>query len=431
MARSSWILLIGLVATVFSSQGSEPVVIRVPLDESWEVGIDQLVSRVAARAGVSVDRTAASLRLPLDGLAGALTRRFLNQCLGSDVTISVQARELIVSLPPEQLAPSQLPALRDRLNDLARQARDEAQRRMSALGMHANPSYRPNDPQRPTVCLIHGLNSTSRVFVHMVGPLEEAGFGVVFYNFPYNRDLDATARAFGKDWLAFREKMGERRPWAIVTHSMGGLLARWYVEADPRYAHDVSDLIMIAPPNHGSDLSGAQALLQLIQGVKAVNQEQASALAKLSDGLGAAAEDLTPGSAFLRALNQHPRREGVRYHILAGDAGPLNPTTRDQIEAQLRVLTRGKGLIGGLARFATGEVTARLDEMTEGSGDGCVAVASTRLDGVADHQTIHANHVELIRGPLFYPDPGPVACMPFVLRWLDSGRGVPKDAVRP
>ena len=38
--------------------------------------------------------------------------------------------------------------------------------------------------------------------------------------------------------------------------------------------------------------------------------------------------------------------------------------------------------------------------------------------GVSDHVVIHANHAELIRAPLLYPDPGPVACMPYILRWL-------------
>ena len=46
----------------------------------------------------------------------------------------------------------------------------------------------------------------------------------------------------------------------------------------------------------------------------------------------------------------------------------------------------------------------------------------TRLEGVADHVTIHANHAELIRAPLLFADPGPVACMPDVLRWLEEDR---------
>ncbi len=118
----------------------------------------------------------------------------------------------------------------------------------------------------------------------------------------------------------------------------------------------------------------------------------------------------------------------MSYHILAGDAGFLPPSTRRQIEDQVALLRRGGGLLGGLARLASGDLLARLDELSDGSGDGCVSVASTRLEGVADHVTIHANHAELIRAPLLYPDPGPVACMPYVLRWLRSsgpGRAEP------
>jgi hypothetical protein len=33
---------------------------------------------------------------------------------------------------------------------------------------------------------------------------------------------------------------------------------------------------------------------------------------------------------------------------------------------------------------------------------------------------IHANHAELIRAPLLFRDPGPVACMPYLLRWLKA-----------
>ena len=61
-----------------------------------------------------------------------------------------------------------------------------------------------------------------------------------------------------------------------------------------------------------------------------------------------------------------------------------------------------------------------LDELTDDTGDGCVAVERTRLDGAEDHVTIRANHAELIRAPLLYPDEGPVVCMPYVLRWLQA-----------
>ena len=75
-------------------------------------------------------------------------------------------------------------------------------------------------------------------------------------------------------------------------------------------------------------------------------------------------------------------------------------------------MTRNAGIFGRLTQVATADLPDMLDELTDGTGDGCVAVERTRLEGVADHVTIHANHAELIRAPLLFPDPGPVACMP-------------------
>ena len=298
--------------------------------------------------------------------------------------------------------------------------------------MHALQSYRPGDPDRPTVCLMHGLNSTSSVFRHMIGPIEDAGYGVVVYDFPYNRDLDESAAAFRRDWAGFREARGDRRPWAGVAHSMGALLARAYVEDDRAYARDVASLILIAPVNGGSNLSRAQAIHQALQGLKAVQGRPGGgdALARLGDGLGAAAEDMTPGSAFLKELNGRRRRAGVPYHTLAGRGGFLSPSARRQIEVQLGLDGR-PAMLGGLARLALGDLPAQLDEVTEGTGDGCVSVAATRLDGVEDHEAIAANHLELIRAPLLYPEPGPVACMPYVSRWLAKDLPVPKGQPAP
>jgi pimeloyl-ACP methyl ester carboxylesterase len=302
-----------------------------------------------------------------------------------------------------------------------------AERPKAAGGFRARASYQANDPARPTVCLIHGMNSSSGSFVHMIPSLEAAGFGVVVYDYRFNRDLDRLAPEFLRDWRAFRKQVGERRPWAIVTHSMGALLARWYVEGDD-YAGDVSDLLMIAPPHGGSAVARAQTLFQIIEAAQAANGPKARARVPFADGLGEAADDLLPGSAFLEALNARPRRQGVRYSILAGDRGFLTAEDRARVEARIRVLTSSGGLLGGLSRLAAGDVKRQLDELTDGTGDGCVAVASTRLEGVADHQILHADHVTLIRGPLFYPDPGPVVCMEFVLKRLEQARAAPAQA---
>ncbi len=142
--------------------------------------------------------------------------------------------------------------------------------------------------------------------------------------------------------------------------------------------------------------------------------------AHLSDGIGEAADDLLPDSPFLKALNARPRRAEVAYHILAGDSGFITPETRKRIETQARSLQKASGLLGNLTSLALGDLPSQLDEITDGTGDGCVSVASTRLEGVTDRKVLHANHVELIRGPLLFPEPGPVVCMPYVLEWLKA-----------
>ena len=296
-------------------------------------------------------------------------------------------------------------------------------RKRQAYGMRALKSYRPNQPDRPTVCLVHGLNSSSRGFVHVIPWLEEAGYGIVVYDYPFNRGIAESCRVFARDWDAFRGEVNDRLPWAIVAHSMGGLLARALVEDQARPVRDVGSLILIAPVNQGSRLAKVQTVVQLMNGLQALNGKNTTkAMMSLSDGLGQAALDMLPGSPFLSSLNRRPRRPGIRYHIVAGDRGFLTKEARAQIEGRFDLVARNSGIFGRLTQAAAADLPELLDELTDGTGDGCVSVVRTRLEGVTDHVTIHANHAELIRAPLLYADPGPVACMPDLLRWLDQDR---------
>ena len=400
--------------------------VEISLVGSGDLDLGALVERLAKATGVNLSRPRGEVTLPVVGLAGNLSRKLLADCLGPDVRIAVDRRTLVATVDPALLAPGRRAEWERRLRDLAATADREARRRLQ-YGMHALKSYRPNDPKRPTICLIHGMNSSSGGFVHMIKPLEEAGFGVVVYDYPFNRSLEDSCRRFGQDWAACRRETGERRPWAIVAHSMGCLVARDYVEG-PSYAGDVAPLILIAPVNQGSHLAKTQTLLQLMNGLQAVGgRRNSDVLAQLGDGLGEAADDMLPGSRFLKALNARPRRGGVAYHILAGDVGAITAAARRQIETQAALARRQGGLLGGLTRLAGGSaehLSDRLDEVADGTGDGCIAVARTKLAGVSDHVVIHANHAELIRAPLLFRDPGPVACMPYLLRWL----GKPADA---
>jgi pimeloyl-ACP methyl ester carboxylesterase len=329
---------------------------------------------------------------------------------------------MVMAVDERVLAPERRQDWSRRLSDLADRA-GEASRRRQAYGMRALKSFRPNDPSRPTICLVHGLNSSSGGFVHMIPWLEDAGYGLVTYDYPFNRAIDESCTSFTRDWAAFRAQVHDKLPWAIVAHSMGALLARSLVEDDATWAGDVSSLIMIAPVNHGSHLAKVQTVIQLMNGLQALSgKNTARAMTNLSDGLGQAAQDMLPGSTFLKALNRQPRRRGLPYHIVAGDRGLLTRDARAQLEARVDLVMRNAGIFGRMTQIATADLPDLLEELTDETGDGCVAVERTRLEGVADHVTIHANHAELIRAPLLFSDAGPVACMPELLRWLKADR---------
>jgi pimeloyl-ACP methyl ester carboxylesterase len=420
-------LIIVLGTALSMPEAQLPQQVRIPLTASSEIDLGEVVARLADATGRSVARPPGTIVLPIRGPAGVLTRRMMAESLGPDTSLALQGRELVITLDPRLREPDRIPDWQRRLDELAARTEREAKRRME-YGMHALRSYRPNDPARPTVCLVHGLNSSSGGFVHMIRPLEEAGFGIVVFDYPFNRPLEESSARFRRDWREFRRARGEARPWAVVTHSMGALLARSYVEDPKEYEGDVSTLILIGPVSQGSSLAKTQTLLQLLNSLQAVEgKSHADALAYLGDGLGEAAADILPGSGFLTALNRRPRAAGVAYHILAGDVGFMPLTTRRRIETQLLAMRRQQGLLAGLARLVSSELSAQLDELCEGTGDGCVSVERTRLEGVTDHVTVHANHAELIRAPLFFQDPGPVVSMPHLLRWLraEPARGVP------
>jgi len=402
------------------SRGQVSRTVQVPTGKNGEVECGEIIARLARASGVSVERPAVDLTLSTQGLARALTKTLLAGTLGPEVAITFQPGMMVMSVDERILTAERRSEWLRRLRDLADRA-GEAARGRKSYGMRALKSFRPNDPARPTVCLVHGLNSSSGGFVHMIPWLEEAGYGIVVYDYPFNRSIGESCQAFARDWAEFRKEVKDGLPWTILGHSMGALLARSLVEDDATWARDVSSLILIAPVNQGSHLAKVQTVVQLMNGLQAINGKNTTrAMMNLADGLGQAAEDMLPGSTFLKGLNRRPRREGVPYHILAGDRGFLTRDGRAQIEGRLDLVTRNAGVFGRMAQAATADLPDLLDELSDGTGDGCVSVERTRLEGVGDQVTIHANHAELIRAPLLFPDPGPVACMPLVLRWLKA-----------
>ncbi len=104
------------------------------------------------------------------------------------------------------------------------------------------------DPGRANgqaIVLAHGLLYRAEVMRFMLGDyLCELGFRVYIYDYDSTRP---SVRELGRRFREYLETIPE--PFQLITHSMGGLLARVALETPLRNAQSV---LMIAPPNRGS-----------------------------------------------------------------------------------------------------------------------------------------------------------------------------------
>lgn len=398
--------------------------VEVPIDDQGRVAVSKIVTTLADATGVPINAPGADLALPVRGLSGSLGRSLLENSLGKDVGVAFEKDAVVFHVPDGLGQGASAESWRGRLEELRSKTEAAASGRTRHL-LQARPSYRPNDPSRPTVCLVHGLNSSSGGFVHMIPLLEAAGYGVVTFDYPFNQRLDESCEQFRGDWAAFRDRVGERRSWSVVAHSMGCLVARAYIEGPGINAGDVDSLIMIAPVNGGANIARLQPVLRMVKRFTAVRGRRTTqALTELADVSEGAAEDMLPGSPFLTRLNARPHNEAVPYHIIAGNIGLLTSDGRKQIEERIGLMGRNAGPIGFLSQLANNEILPLLDELSDGTGDGAVTVEATRLPGVPEPILVAANHAELIRAPSLFSEPGPVVTMPWILRWLKEDHAV-------
>ncbi|MBA3845485.1 MAG: alpha/beta fold hydrolase [Planctomycetes bacterium] len=262
------------------------------------------------------------------------------------------------------------------------------------------------DPLPPRVIvLVHGLDEPGTIWRALIPALVGDGLVVAEVHYandqPVARSADAVAAVLHD--LAQR---GEQRV-DLIAHSMGGLVCRALLADDARYADAgearaglpaVDRLIMVATPNHGSELARLRALGEAREQVVRLFTGRAEVGGGWLDGDGEAGADLLPGSALLRALDTEPLPRGVRVAIIAGDASPVEAQALADAVDWWRDRVHDDG-----AAQAWREGLAAL---SDGTGDGAVSIASTRLDQVEDHVVLHGNHLSLLE-PLLPGDQPP------------------------
>ena len=101
------------------------------------------------------------------------------------------------------------------------------------------------------VILLHGLARTSRSMQKLEKTLLKVGYKVLNINYPSTSYLiEELSEKFIYPQIA--QIMDQYRKVHFVTHSMGGIIARYLLKNNT--FKNIGNVVMLGPPNHGSEI---------------------------------------------------------------------------------------------------------------------------------------------------------------------------------
>jgi pimeloyl-ACP methyl ester carboxylesterase len=344
-------------------------------------------------------------------LAGPAATDFLgamNACLWRGCSMQLRGDTAVLRLT--ELAPESLCRRASRLTRIIAAeeypAATAAQARRWGLALPGRV-----EPNRPLVVLVHGLDADRNDCVPIGELIRQSGWQVAYFSYPGDQPIDDSAALLARSMQDLRERFPQMRV-DFVTHSMGGLIARDYVEG-PGYAGGVDRLIMIAPPNHGSSWARLRSALSVQKNLDLRRDDADWRWSWLvTEGMGEAGSDLLPGSEFLTQLNARPRRSGVNYTIVAGNHSAVARVEADWIESLGSCVPTFARTWWGLRYCYRGlHDSAERMRTAAADTDGVVLVENVTIDGVKDFVILPADHRSL-----FLPEGGQApAALPVVI----------------
>jgi hypothetical protein len=258
-------------------------------------------------------------------------------------------------------------------------------------------AWRPLEPDRAPariVLLIHGLDEPGRVWDDLAPILHAHGHHIARFDYPNDQAIAASADLLATSLRELRA--AGTREVELVCHSMGGLVSRDVLTRPEHYRSqarghddlpDITRLILLGTPNHGSPWAHLQCLSDAAEQVDrwahGDQWDPRPLLGFLADGRGEAARDLLPGSDFLTDLNARPMPVGIAITAVVAIIDPGAGETPIAADDAADVLSPGR--IARLRRSLGGRL-----------GDGVVSAASAQLDG-AETVIVAASHRGMVR----------------------------------
>ena len=201
-----------------------------------------------------------------------------------------------------------------------------------------------SSPTSPCVILLHGLARSSSSMKKMGKALAKSGYVVQNTAYPSTK-MSVSELASDVIPVAVERCVKDgARPIHFVTHSLGGILIRYYLEDNE--LDNLGRVVMLSPPNQGSEVV-----------------------------------DILAGVPGFMAVN--------------GPAGQQLGTDGESVPSQLGPATFDVGIITG-----DRSINLFLSAMIPGDDDGKVSIENAKLEGMADFLVVHHSHPFIMKKDL-------------------------------